>query len=106
MMNAIVVGMGIIWLIYKWVVQKKVKYIVTPFILFLLQLSMWPFFLKIECVFGILSLMCGVMLSLEYCIKKRIDSIYPYIIVFTVIGLWLLGQFFLSNKIRSISFAT
>lgn len=94
MVEAIIIWLGAAWLGYKWFVKRQFKYIVLPIMLIILQFSRWPFFLDYLLVFGLLGVVCGVMMSIESLIKKQIASTYPYIVGHFAAGGMLLLYFF------------
>lgn len=94
MIEAIVIGLGAIWFFYKWITQKEMKYILISLVLIVFQLSRWPFFLNANLVFGVISIISAVLMGIEFFVKKRIGSIYPYIIIQLAIGGLLISQVF------------
>ncbi len=90
MIEAIAIGLGAIWLGYKWVIKKQFKYIILPVMLILLQLSRWPFFLNISLVAGMIGIIGAIMMGIEFFVKKRIVSVYPYIIILLFLGCLML----------------
>ena len=100
MFEAIAMWLGSAWFGYKWMKLRKFKYIILPCILVILQLSRWPFFFNHTLVFGILSLVSGVLMWIDFFIRKQMRLIYPYIIVLLGTGGILLIQFFFKLSIR------
>jgi hypothetical protein len=97
MINTIAMGLGVFWLGYKWIVTRKTNYIFSVIVLIVVQLASWPFFLNQSLVFGLFCLFNAIILSVKFYIKKQIMVVYPYIIVFFSVGVWLLSRFFLGK---------
>ena len=92
MIEAIAIGLGAIWLGYKWVIKREVKYIVLTLILIMGQLTRWPFFLNYNLIGGLIGIVGGVIMGMEFFIKKHIASVYPYIIIILFISCLLLVE--------------
>ncbi|MBM3192399.1 MAG: hypothetical protein FJZ63_07110 [Chlamydiae bacterium] len=100
MFEAIAMWVGSVWFGYKWVKQKEFKYIVIPCMLIILQSTRWPFFWDYTLAFGVLSFVSGVLMWIDFFIKKQIRIVYPYIIVLLGTGAILLVHFFFKASIR------
>lgn len=90
MIEAIAIGLGAIWFGYKWFVKRQIKYIVLPLILIMGQLTRWPFFLNHNLMGGLIGIVGGIIMLVEFSIKKQIASVYPYIIIILFVSCLLL----------------
>jgi len=100
MIETIVVVLGSLWFFYKWITKGEMKYLLISLVLIALQLSRWPFFLNVNLVFGIISIIGAVLMGIEFYVKKGIASIYPYIIILLGIGALLIAEAFFSQKLH------
>jgi len=97
MIEAIAIWLGAIWLGYKWAQKKQFKYIVLPVLLIVLQLARWPFFLEYKLVFGLLNIIGGILMGVDFLIKKQFTLVYPYIVILLGTGMTTLTYFFLDK---------
>lgn len=90
MIEAIAIWLGAVWFGYKWFIKRQTKYILLPIILVMNQLTRWPFFLDYNLVFGLIGIIGGVIMCVEFSMKKQITSMYPYVIIIFFISVLLL----------------
>lgn len=86
MINAIVTGLAVVWLVYKWVIQKQMNYVLIGLLLFISQLSRWPLFWDKNLLGGILGFLTAILMGVEFYKYKRIASVYIYIIIILLIS--------------------
>ena len=97
MTEAIIIGLGVLWFLYKLIATNETKYLLISLVLITLQLSRWPLFLNTNLAFGLIGIIGAVLMGVEYFIKKRITSVYLYILLFLGMGGVFLTQSFFTK---------
>lgn len=90
MVEFIIIILGSLWIFYKWFKKREVNYIFIPVILLTLQSSRWPLFLNTDVTFGLISIFTAAAITIEYCMKKKINPVYPYVVTTLGIGIYLI----------------
>lgn len=101
MVQAIIIGLSIMWSIYKFIATKQIQFLVLACFTAILQLCFWPFFLNKNLVLGVLAFSNALWMALEVIIRKKIASVTTYIISFVLLGILLLGNAFFPDHLLS-----
>ncbi len=99
MLNTLVLGAGIAWILWKFFSEGNLRYLLISLLLIEFTLSRWPLFLSMQLTFGAWALTAaGFMIYENYYskgIKNSSSMTSVYILLFIAFGLFFLGSYWI-----------
>ena len=87
MIEAILVFLACVWLVYKFVKSKNLRFLFAAVMIFLLQLVKWPLFLPILIPSSGMAFASAGFMFYQYVYRQKDKNALPYIIMFILFGL-------------------
>lgn len=99
--ESLITLLAVVWILWKFISNKNLKYLMFAIMLAVFILSRWPLFLPMRVTFGLWGLIAAGFMTYEFPYKKGIkntsSTVYVYILLFVCFSFAFLAEVFINH---------